>query len=286
MYDEKSRKKFLRYANSTLTKTAPNFDFKSIATKGINLGLINDREADLFVFKSIIPNILLEEKVVKGISPAKFNGNYESCIVDNSIAVEYNSPSGCDISPAALQKFKRTTSRSPEITINKYGRSMHFVKNFLQISWGENFIYYQAPQNSNSSDYIKNYLDRAEPIHLGNILHAVVEGSGIYTHWMLDTLPRLLYLKANGYDLNKFDNILLASCDKKFQITILNMLDIDRSKIITRAKNGSFFSASSCTYVTNPRQGFTASRKTNSLIKEFLTSNLSTSQDKLPEKSM
>ena len=58
---------------------------------------------------------------------------------------------------------------------------MHFVKNFLQISWGENFIYYQAPQNSNSSDYIKNYLDKGADTFRQH-LHAVVEGSGIYTH--------------------------------------------------------------------------------------------------------
>ena len=98
---------------------------------------------------------------------------------------------------------------------------------------------YRPVKNADVKDNIvfKKGTPRIKKKINGNVLSLLTGGAGNsnYWHWMFDVLPRIeLINKILNY--NKIDNFLVPSVNKKFQLESLELLDIDRKKILPSNK--------------------------------------------------
>lgn len=115
----------------------------------------------------------------------------------------------------------------------------------------------------------------------GKTLVAVVEGSSIFTHWLIDTLPRLEGARQAGYPLESFDNFLFATAKAGFCRESFAALDIDPAKVKTRLQLGNLISCDEIVYVSAPRDRFFAS----GWVYDFVTGTfLSKDRERLPKR--
>lgn len=98
---------------------------------------------------------------------------------------------------------------------------------------------YRPVKNANIEDNIvfKKGTPRIKKNINGSVLSLLTGGAGNsnYWHWMFDVLPRI-ELANKILDYQKIDNFLVPSVEKKFQFESLDLLDIDREKILPSNK--------------------------------------------------
>ena len=175
---------FLKEVNEILLTTAPDFDLSAVAAKGQSLGLLSTSEAEKLSLYTQFPSWI--ESYLGTI--AKNIESYacvNSCLVTSSIG-RLSPPLGKYIDNSILASFKGGNISSPDIIRTTGGPSVHYVANFRQLSWGdEGCISGLCDSNAR---VLLPYFKSAEPVHLkGKTFLSVVEGSSVYTHWLLDT---------------------------------------------------------------------------------------------------
>ncbi|MFI0397194.1 glycosyltransferase family 61 protein [Paracoccus jiaweipingae] len=114
-------------------------------------------------------------------------------------------------------------------------------------------------------------LCQIQPIALkGLSFLGVVEGSAIYTHWLLDTLPRLLALMDHGWRLDQFDNLVIADHSKPFQQAVLDQLGVRPEQVISRRARGRLFRVEGFVHVSAPRTRFVAHPRAYQMVDAFI----------------
>ena len=72
----------------------------------------------------------------------------------------------------------------------------------------------------------------------GRTLYLVTpEAADNYHHWIIDLLPRLGLVRRAGYDLAKFDHVIVNHCARRYQFETLAQLGIDREKIMAASES-------------------------------------------------
>lgn len=98
-----------------------------------------------------------------------------------------------------------------------------------------------------------------QAVHLtGRTLLCVVEGSAVYSHWLLDTLPRIGALRQADIEPGDFDQIIVNTRQRAFHQESLSRLDLDADKVLTREKLGPLISCEHVSVVTEVRDAFVA----------------------------
>lgn len=97
---------------------------------------------------------------------------------------------------------------------------------------------------------MKGELSRVE----GRVLDLVTPGSNLYSHWLLDLLPKIKIITEAGYDIARdFDRIIVNFYGSAFKRESFKLLGIDDSKVWDYKTHPKFFVADELVTVTAPR---------------------------------
>ena len=277
---------FSKSVDEILQNSSPNFNFKKIAKLGLETKFITSQEAEQLINLGDLPKVYFSSQEANTKEYLSKNNSFKEEILLHENRIDISAPNTLDASISFHEKFLSSKKKSPEIKLIQGLKSSHYLGNFKQFSWDDSGI---LKHDSNrlrdqTINRLKEILDYKEPVTLGNTFHAVVEGSSIYTHWMLDTLPRFLMLAEKGIDINSFDHIVVAAANKHFQQIIIKKLEIDPSKIIQRSKIGNCFKCDSFSYITQPRLNFAAHKSSYKNVIDFVKKdslNLKSSYEKI-----
>lgn len=88
----------------------------------------------------------------------------------------------------------------------------------------------------------------------GRVLDLVTPGSNLYSHWLLDLLPKIKMVTDAGYDINRdFDRIIVNFYGGGFKKESFQLLGIESSKVWDYKTHPKFFVADELVTVTAPR---------------------------------
>jgi len=237
-----------------LKATSPEFDLNRISDLLQKANLITKNEAEKIVLQALFPAwlaaLICEEPVILT------SGSEPTCLLE-AYRHELVAPKRANIVSDLVDTFTSKTVNSPPVMRIIGGPSTHYVHNFRQVAWDNQGIL-EALSTPNGTMLSKFLHDTKSRSLKGHTFLGVVEGSTIYTHWLLDTLPRLLLLAESGADFSEFDNFLFASIQSSFHKATLENLGIGLDKVVTRQHDGGIFRIDSFTHVTAPRGGFVA----------------------------
>ncbi len=246
---EDSLQDYLKFCKTTLCDSAPDFNMTLIADTGLERGLLQPKEAERLKVFSIFPDRIAE---VLNVSPNFAPEATKVRSLCERAMVQLNRYSFADAQPAALELFQSVARPAPEIELTTGGSAWHYVRNFSKLSWSDAGI---IPLISDQAGYaLHQSFGGASPVELGHSFLGVVEGSSVYIHWLLDTLPRLLLAKNAGEDFERFDHILLATAQSGFHQYCLSKLGISMEKVVTRQVAGDYFKTTSFVTTSAPRQ--------------------------------
>lgn len=250
-----TRKQFGLDVADLLRKSAPDFDFQQVANMGQERGLLTLKEADLVVTRASIPHWLAGAWGAPDLKPTSEANVF---VLQGPTHHKLNAPPKTNSqSPMAAHLAARTVS-SPKITLTHGKAARHYVRNFARVSWN-NKQFFPEMTNQGAINLVP-YLEKSAARHLpGKTFIAVVEGSVVYTHWLLDTLPRLLIFRETHGSLDQFDWFLFATVNQGFHKATLDLLEIPPTKVLTRQQHGLLFETEEFTYISAPRRDCVAS---------------------------
>lgn len=87
----------------------------------------------------------------------------------------------------------------------------------------------------------------------GHVLDLVTPGANLYSHWLLDLLPKLMAVKRAGLELSSFDYIYVNYYNSKFKREAFDKLGIPKEKVLDFPSAAKIFSCSKITTVTSCR---------------------------------
>lgn len=272
---QETREVFVRQLTDLFYSTSPNFNFSQAAKNGIDCGALNNREADDLATRGSVPDWLSAKLSSSDLKYYAHSQHTSSSLILDRYATEVNPPHSSHVTTRRdlTAGFVKQRLKSNEVYRLEGGKSTHYVANFRKLAWTSDGL---IPEICTTNGLIlKHFLDQANANHLqGHTLMAVVEGSVVYTHWLLDTLPRLLLLVDEGCDLTQFDNFVFATINQNFHKTTLASLGIPLDRVHTRQVEGNLFHVDSFTYVSEPRLNFVASPKVYDLVRHFFCCDL------------
>jgi len=261
---DRNRLELAEQARSILARTAPDFDFPAIADAGTATGLLSRQEAEALRLYGTMPEWLAAQLTPQDqqslqIPTRELVPGHKAALV---------APSRNYVHGNLLDGFRSGAVDVQPVVLTEGGPSRHYVSNFRKLSMAGGEIIPQMTDRNGRP--LAPFLAATEPVHLpGHTFVGVVEGSAIYTHWLLDTLPRLLFLRSNGYDLANFDNFLFATVSQNFHRESLADLGIDLKKVFTRQSLGHDFSVDSFSAVSNPRTRFSVNPCVYDSVRDF-----------------
>lgn len=263
---------FLDEARKILLRSSPNFDFRAVAELGNSLGVFDDSQSDRFQFFGETPDWVKDALYADGAStsnsvqPIEILSKYEGKIC---------APPNQRLNGPHAQRFVTSTECALPVKRFDGGRSRHFLHNFRKLSTCEDGVISEI--SDPDAQFLTPFLEAAEPLKLnGRVFLSVVEGSYIYTHWLLDTLPRLLLHRELGHLISDFDYFVFASKGQSFQKESLELLGIPDEKVIDRNGGASFLDVERFTFISNPRTNFVAHPMIYDLVRRhFLQGDLS-----------
>ena len=88
----------------------------------------------------------------------------------------------------------------------------------------------------------------------GRVLDLVTPGSNLYSHWLLDLLPKIKMVADAGYDINRdFDRIIVNFYGSGFKKESFQLFGIESNKVWDYKTHPKFFFADDLVTVTAPR---------------------------------
>jgi hypothetical protein len=245
---------FAEEARAVLSATTPAFDLKSIAARGRAEGLLSAAEAEQIELYSNFPEWLRARLMDGAARPERTLAQSQLLSPQTG---DLAAPHGERPEGSILAGLKPVQVSSPPILRIDGGASVHHVGNFRRISWTSEGVI--ANMSDPRGRLFLPYLEASRPVALkGRSFLAVVEGASIFTHWMLDTLPRLLFVQQTEGSLDAYDHFVFATVHSKFHKATLDALGIDLSRVVTRDQVGTLFATETFTYVSAPRANFVA----------------------------
>ena len=271
-----NRSKLAREILRRLNVSSPQFPFFQIAKLSLSTGLLSSSEADQIAHSAVFPDWLIQE--LKRICPRGENIKDQYLQYDDAMLLckpdqfSLKPPAGQFVSGTLTRNFNSKSTNLPEMLAYRGKRAKHFFNFSLNISWAPEGIYGTARNESHR--FIINLLEGLEPVHLpDSTLLCFVRGSSYYTHWLFDTLPKILGLMKNGIGMDHFDKFVFHDVSKKFHEEILDDLGIGLERIISTKNVGPFIETNEFTLVSNPRQAYSACSNVYGMIRSFFATN-------------
>jgi capsular polysaccharide biosynthesis protein len=252
--DNSLRRSFVREVAKILRSTDRLLDTERIAQLGRASGALIGREIAEIESKSQLPVWLKEELGLT--EPFCPSGRFEVLTVFSARLMKCPPPQvvRAEFLPDG---FQRATGSAPAVSVVSGVQGTFLLQNFLQASFVNDG--YIPPMTAVANLWGWQVVRERRPVHLrGRTLICVVEGSAVFTHWMLDTLPRLRALEECGIDHRAFDNILFAATDFRFCAESLAVLGVDVNKVRARRDVGVLVSCDEFWHVTAVRNQFFA----------------------------
>jgi hypothetical protein len=153
--------------------------------------------------------------------------------------------------------FGQASGKAPDVSVTTGRYGTFTLQNFLKIAlMGDGFI----PEISDRNGlWAWEVFKHRKPVRLtGSTLVCITEGSVVFTHWLLDTLPRFEIARMAGYALGDFDNIVLATARLPFHMEGLAALGVDESRVYTRDELGPVIECDQFCVTSMPRRNFLA----------------------------
>jgi hypothetical protein len=258
---------FTGWVHDHFMAKAPYFDFGQVGKRGLASALFTAKEAEqVSVFGALPRWLVLGLQGLTGPAPVGVQANRQELV--GPIECVLSPPLAAYCHGALLDGFVSKKGHGPGVWQIDGGQSRHYTRNFSRLSrTQEGWL----PEMSNPSALIfMEYLEKVEPKQLeGRTFISVVEGSVVYTHWLLDTLPRLLLAMEGGLRLEDYDHFLFATVAHKFHRDVLSDLGVPNSKVVTRERDGLYFETEAFTFVSPPRSNFMAASQTYDLVRGF-----------------
>lgn len=249
-----ARSAFLAETVRTLEQSAPEFDYKGLAEAGLQQGVLSLVEAEALVLRGSFPAWLANRLTARQRTD-RIDDPGETLVSGQEVplakAAASNAP-GC----ALLEAFvPGRVAVAPLRAIRIDHPARHSVQNFRKLVWSLDGIH--GALSDDNGIVLRPFLEPVVPRHLpGRALMAVVEGSMVYTHWLLDTFPRFLALREAGTDPADFDHVVLATTARGFHRTLLARLGIDPARVVTRQHDGGYFETDASVHLSAPRTNF------------------------------
>lgn len=268
MFRSKKEWSFADEAAHILSRSSPKFDFERITKLGLKSGNLNSSEADVLRTRFVFPDKIAEE--ICGI--AGVNSNYD----DRSYSIsEICSRVDFEIGSASVapgtrlpQHFTQTAVHAPAIKAIRGSKAQHHTLNFQKLSWTSEGII--KPLSDSGSHLYRPFLEGGQPLEMtGATFICVVEGSAIYTHWLLDTLPKLLIYIENFGQLSDFDNIIFATTNSNFHKYTLDKLGVPDEIVYTRQKHGTYIYTDDFVSITPVRSHCIAADGVYERVRDF-----------------
>jgi capsular polysaccharide biosynthesis protein len=225
-----------------------------MAELGRSLGALTIREIAEIESRNRLPEWLLQK--LNLVSSFPQSTSFEASTVFKGRKYRCRPPQvlGADSVPSA---FQRSFGQSPDVSVISGYNARFLLQNFLQTAFLDDG--YIPPMTDTTRLWGWQLVEgRRFPRLNGRTLLCVVEGSSIYTHWLLDTLPRLEVLRQYGLDFQRIDNIVFAVASADFCRESFLVLRIDQRKVVTRQKLGMLISCDEFVHVTTVRDQFIA----------------------------
>jgi hypothetical protein len=268
--EHEQRSAFADEARILLARTSPDCDLRALAVRGWELGLLSHTEVDQLGLYAQFP-AWLNSRLEAGLNIREITVEPSKLI--DAQSCNLSAPAGDFSLGSILTEFTAGQGTSPPVLRFDGGASVHHVANFRKLSWSSKGLI--APLSNINARVLLPYLQSASPVSLeGRTLLAVVEGSSVFTHWILDTLPRLLLVLDQEGSLDGYDRILLATDRARFHPFTLSALGIEPSRVITRQHHGSLFATESFTHVTAPRHQFVAHARIYDMVTAFFVTDM------------
>lgn len=245
-------KQFSEYARDFF-KTSPSFfNMRELAHAGLKAGAFNSEEASRVEGHSIMPSWLIEQLSTTQnelqISPC------EGKILSQSRTYPVVKPIAIGDSKLP-HEFSSLMSVTP--TVKRFsGKNGKFViQNFMKAAFVDGGY---IPELTDMRNVWAWEFFRERPVTelRGNTFVAVVEGSSLLSHWLLDTVPKFELMQAAGFPLSEFDNIVIAASASKFHKASFSAYDIRDGQIKIRSDLGPVISCDEFTTISDIRRGF------------------------------
>ncbi|MGL6210510.1 MAG: glycosyltransferase family 61 protein [Paracoccaceae bacterium] len=263
-----TRARFAALVHQALRDSAPQFRFTDVLAIGKAQGLLTGAEVNDMNVNLRAPVWLAE--ALAALSPLT---------TPDTIALP-----GRELIPAGLQRLTPSQTapgtrlpkasghirvRHEPVVLHQGGPSSHNLTNFGKLSWTDQGIL--TPISDGNAGLFLPYLAEREPVPLdGHVFLGVVEGSAVYTHWLLDTFPRLLLLADAGVDLASIDTFLFATTGTRFHQATLAALGIPREKWRSRQHLGPFVRVTDrFIHVSAPRTAFACDPRIYDTVRSF-----------------
>lgn len=261
-----------KQADLILRESAPNFDFSKIADLGRSGETLSSQEADRLAVRGQFPDELMQA-ILSCETPPETTAPFTRQHLLDAFEQDYE-PARTAPNTRLPGPFGKRHARAQPVELMRGGPSRHNLINFCKTSFnptGQLFAF-----NDAQSALFARYLDVPDPCALeGHAFLGIVEGSAVYTHWLLDTLPRLLLLTDSGRDLSEFDSFYFATVGTRFHKATLETLGIPLTKVKTRHIDGPFISCEQFSMVTAPRSAFTTHPRVYDLVRSHFMASRS-----------
>ena len=271
-----SRTNLAREILRRLTVSNPQFPFLQIANLSLSADLIDSSEANQIANHAVFPDWLIRE--LKRLSRRTEKVKDQRLKYDDAKLLckqgqfSLKPPVGQSVSGTLTRNFASKIATLPEMFAYRGKRAKHFFNFSLDISWTSEGIY--GANSNDSHRFILDFLDDVEPVHLsGPALLCFARGSSYYTHWLFDTLPKILALMECGAGLDQFDKFVFHDVSKNFHQEILGNLGIGPGRIISTKISGPFLETNEFTRVSAPRRSYSACSNVYGSIRSLFSIN-------------
>ncbi|MEO0752340.1 MAG: glycosyltransferase family 61 protein [Pseudomonadota bacterium] len=263
------RTDFLDEVYGILRATAPKYDFRQVGERGKALGLLALAEADDVQKRGEFPEWMVTGLRARIGAPLKTG---QSASVATTLLVERYcaefAPAKTDSQTHVPPRFKEMSHAIPPMRHHSGGASRHNLTNFQHVMLNDDGTVGELTRKG--AELLAPLMAQAEPIHLpGHCFIGVAPGAVIYAHWILDTLPRLLQMRAAGLDLTRFDSLIFTDTRQGFHREVLDMLGIPFDRCYSRNKIGTFISCDSFEMVSAPRKDHATHPSNFALLRAF-----------------
>lgn len=250
-----SRDQFVADARAAMFDPGFDFNLAPLAARGRELGALTPAEQTGMEQLCLLPGWLRTELGLDGQMPLASAYDDVLAIAGSPKVV----PKPVPVAGWLPDHFDITTGNSPDVRMISGGQAQVFAANFVGAVVQPDGVV--GPISAVDNLWGWQLASDRPPVPLpGRTMLAVVEGSTIFIHWLLDTLPRFKVLEMMGQDVHDFDHLLVVTAHAKFQKRSLRIAGLPREKIATRQQHGLRFAVDEYVHVTKPRNHCFADR--------------------------
>lgn len=256
---------FVAELDRVLRDTAPDFDWVRAKSLGRQSGHVPNPDpwsGPAGMFPSWLTDRLQGEPapaIAQPIAPQELLPGYDA-VIDAPIAQQ--------VRGRLLDEFfPKTLSVGPVFVLDG-GASTHFFEEHQSLHWTDDGI---IPNLTPAhSIFAHRYLRDLEPKHLpGHSLLAVTPASGIFVHWMLDTLPQILQLIDSGVKLGQYDHFVFNEATSRAHRQTLDALGIAPEQVHSCKIDGKLLRTDAFSYLTMPRRLTATNPRNYELLRAF-----------------